>query len=361
MGRLLKITAARAAFLGMAARMRQTVTQATTFEQTILANSVVIVASTLLAYWITHVSLEAYHFLLDTFFVLMATILGVTINALVLLHAFRPLFGMLATIRAVQQGATEQRAQVTVAAADIAQLATAFNAMLDTLETQRHIRLREIATAEENERRRLALELHDATGQDITALMLRLELVDQELAEGPASLEAARAQIAATMALAQRTLRGVQSLARQLRPAVLDDVGLLAALAWLTRELNQAAPARINLMGPLGNNLPTLDPLVETILFRASQEALTNALRHSAAQQIQLTIQVAPNAVVITIHDDGRGFVPREVPAGLGLRGVRERMALVGGTCEIRSAPGQGTTVRITAPSACRISGDDHL
>ena len=260
----------------------------TIFEQVLLVNSCVILASTLLAYGLTHGVAQPYHELLDTLFIMLAILLGVGLNALVLRRAFRPLSAMTATIGQIQAGAHEQRVDAATAPSDIAQVALAFNTMLDALAAQRQARLREITQAQEAERRRIALELHDATGQELTGLLLRLEVIGQDLAQSPLALPRVQREVEATKALAERTLRGVQHLAQHLRPPVLDHMGLVrraglagrATCKWARRFAGNATSRQFAM----------LDPLTETMLFRVAQEALSNALRHSGAAHRSLDL-----------------------------------------------------------------------
>ncbi len=324
---------------------------ATIFEQVILTNSVIIVIGALATYLITHLSYEPYHYLIDTLFVVLATVAGVIVNAFLLRRAFQPLFGMLATIQSVQVGQTEQRVTADVPAGDIAQLAHAFNSMLDSLEEARRAGLRSVAHAQETERRRLALELHDATGQEITALILRMEVLRQELEESPINITGVQGEVAEAMETAQRALRGVQGLAQQLRPTVLDDLGLSAALHWLAAEMRRGTTADIAVMaGDYRAPLTEQQALAETMIFRVAQEALANALRHSGARSIRITLRRTRTSLMLTVRDDGRGFSLADRPLGTGLSSMRERMTLVGGRCEMRSARGAGTTITARIP-----------
>ncbi len=328
----------------------------TTFEQALIANSLIILGSTVAAYWVTHQVLETYHFLIDSLFVLLATLIGVGVNAIFLRRLFAPLIEMQTTIEAIQSGTSDRRAMVDVRAADVAQLAEAFNAMLDALEAQRHARLREIATAQEEERRRLALELHDATGQDLTALILRLEMLRQDLGDPALEREALVRHLDTISEQAQRALQGVQVLARQLRPSILDDLGLVAALRWLGQEMSHDGAAEVHVIinePEAATELDsTLSHLAETMLFRVAQEALSNATRHSEARHIALSLKYTMHALILTVQDDGRGFELETTAGrrGSGLRGMRERLAVVSGRLAIRSRPGAGTSIEAWVP-----------
>lgn len=321
----------------------------TTFEQVIAANSIIILVNTLAAFLVTHASLEIYHFLIDTLFVLLATLAAIAMNALFLRQAFRPLFAILTTIRAIEAGDTTRRAPVSSGAPDAATIALAFNAMLNRLEAQQHARLREIAQAQEDERRRLALELHDDTGQTLTALMLRLEALREDLESQPDPPATLIAQIETPMHLAQRALTSVQDFSRQLRPAVLDDLGLAAALRWLADEMGRGAGLAITAQIDAPPRL-SLPPLVETVLFRIAQEAVANAARHSGGQHVALRLTLAGPTLTLQIADDGRGFAADQTRQSVGLAGMRERIQMIGGRLTIRAEPGRGTTIAAEVP-----------
>jgi two-component system sensor histidine kinase UhpB len=327
----------------------------TTFEQALIVNSIIILGSTVAAYWVTHQVIETYHFLIDTVFVLLATLVAVGFNAFFLRRTFAPLLAMQATIQAIQAGATDRRAVVDGRAADVARLATTFNAMLDALDASRRARLREIAAAQEEERRRLALELHDATGQELTALILRLEVLGQDLADPAGDREVLLARVEAVTEQAQQALQGVQALARQLRPSVLDDLGLAEALRWLGREMSQEDATQVQVVirdGEEHRERPhRLAPIAETMLFRVAQEGISNAIRHSGARKVALALARLPAGTRLTLSDDGCGFdVEQAEQRGTGLRGMRERMAVIEGRLEVRSRPGAGTTIVAWVP-----------
>jgi len=151
------------------------------FEKVILVNSLVLVGEALAGLWVTSHNLEAHHYLIDTSFIVLATVLSVLINIVLLRASFRPLFNLLSTIRAVSAGKTHARALVTPSDSEIGELAQAFNSMLDRLEAARREQTMLILQAQEEERRRLALELHDESSQNLTALLIQAEVLHQSL------------------------------------------------------------------------------------------------------------------------------------------------------------------------------------
>ena len=160
-----------------------------------------------------------------------------------------------------------------------------------------------------------------------------------------------QAEMAEVTLLAQRTLLGVQRLAQQLRPTLLDDLGLSAALHWLAEEMQRGTATRIIVTA----NEPRValseqQALRETMLFRVAQEALTNALRYSAAATVHLILRRTTRHLTLTVRDDGTGFSLTDHGAGTGLGSMQERMTLIGGRCAIRSVQGVGTTIIARVP-----------
>lgn len=207
--------------------------------------------------------------------------------------------------------------------------------------------LTRLVFAQEDERRRIARDMHDQFGEQLTALSLQIGRLKAACASG-ADL---RSEIEALDALARRLDDDVDELIWQLRPTALDDLGLRAALtnyihAWSERT---HIPAELHESGLLRQRLASE---VETTLYRIAQEALNNVAKHAAARHVEIILERRADAVLLIVEDDGRGFEPGGLHAGFGLVGMRERAALVGASLEIESAPGQGTTVlvRIAEP-----------
>src|SRR5579885_3686832 len=341
------------------------------FEKVLVANTVIIVVEALAAWWVTRHALEPYHYLIDTSFLIVTAILSLLINTLLLRAALRPLFGLLSTIQKIEAGQVDLRAQQPAYDSDVSQLAVALNAMLDRLEALRHQTAGEILRAQEQERRRLALELHDQSSQTLTALTLHAQVLDDLLAADtvppPALL---RQQIAQVNRLAERTMSELRHVAGQLRPPVLDDLGLEAALRWLAADVARGTSLSISIQMPVadgGNrNLDTssltdcaqerLPAEMETALFRIAQESLTNVVRHAQASSVDLKLIRRPDQVRLIVRDNGRGFTPPSTSdaalqhAGLGLAGMQERARLLGGRLEIESHPAQGTVIQATIP-----------
>jgi signal transduction histidine kinase len=211
--------------------------------------------------------------------------------------------------------------------------------------------LRSVISAQEEERRRVARELHDETSQLVTAMSMELHAID-----GVPSAERLRN----LRVLLDRMHDGLHRVIVNLRPNVLDDLGLAAAIEWLAEH--QVRREAIAVRCELGDLQDCrADPTVEIALFRVVQESLTNVVRHAEASAVLIQGGVDTGGrggarIWIEIEDDGRGFEPQRVKAdadtlrGVGLLGMRERMDLIGGQLQIDSARGQGTRVRIEAP-----------
>lgn len=332
--------------------------QLSLFEKVILVNTLMLACEALTGLWVTSHSLESHHYLIDTAFLAGAVLVMLGINILLLRASFRPLFALLQTIRSIGAGRTHVRASVPAGSTEIRELASAFNGMLDRLEAARRAQAMLILQAQEEERRRVALELHDESGQNLTALLVHTEILQQSLQALPAvSLTAeAREQLRAGLQqltrLAQRTLESVHTLSQQLRPAVLDDLGLHAALRWLAEDCRQRLCLGVDLyLEPRADGTEHgYSPLYETTLFRVAQESLTNVARHAQATHVSIALLEDERQVSLRIHDNGRGYQARRQPAGLGIRGMRERVALLHGSFCLAAEPGGGTTVEVVLP-----------
>ena len=203
--------------------------------------------------------------------------------------------------------------------------------------------LRRVVEAQEAERRRLARELHDETGQALTSILLRLKGVEEEL-----GADNARAKIGALRDLVVSTLQDVRRLAVELRPSALDDFGLVTALERLTESFAEQSRIPVDFQSALPPE--RLPEEVETALYRIVQESLTNVVKHARATRVSVLLTRKNGAVAAVVEDDGRGFDPTAVREdGFGLVGMRERIASLGGRFEIESGKA-GTTIAAEVP-----------
>jgi two-component system sensor histidine kinase UhpB len=260
-------------------------------------------------------------------------------------------------MRAVSAGKVDARAETETSDPEIGELAQAFNNMLDRLETTRREQAMLILQAQEEERRRVALELHDESSQNLTALLVYTEVLSQSLRDLPETViskdgrEQLNKELQHLMDLTQLTLENIRSLAQQLRPGVLDDLGLHSAFRWLAEDSRERLKLAVELH--LEEEEDTVHPtLYETTLFRIAQECLTNVARHAQAQRVSIALTRDEQAIRLQVGDDGHGFDVSQQHSGLGIVGMRERAALLGGTVSISSRPGQGTIVEAILPIA---------
>jgi len=257
---------------------------------------------------------------------------------------------------------------------EIGQLATAFNVMSQRIQSeeaekralseglrresaQRYELLKRLITAQEEERRRVARDLHDELGQGLGGLALSLEAIEQMWANAP---EAVRDQLRQTRALVAETTNRAYDLILALRPSALDDLGLAPALRAHTERALKDTGVQLQIEArDLTRRLP---PEIEVALFRTFQEALTNIVRHAGASRVCIWLAARDGTFEGEINDNGRGFDLHEVrangggPRGLGLLGMQERVAQCGGRLEVFSQPGAGTRIwiRIPIPEAAR-------
>jgi signal transduction histidine kinase len=204
--------------------------------------------------------------------------------------------------------------------------------------------VRRVVRAQETERQRLARELHDETGQALTSILLGLKPLEEALADHPA-----RSDLARLRELVVNALQDVRRLAVELRPAVLDDFGLVPALERLIEGFAEQSEIRVDFHSALGEL--RLPPEVESTVYRVVQESLTNIVKHADAHNISVSLARRESTVAAVIEDDGSGFDQRAVrEESVGLIGMRERLALLDGRLEIESRPGAGTTVVAEVP-----------
>jgi two-component system sensor histidine kinase UhpB len=226
---------------------------------------------------------------------------------------------------------------------EVERIELAFLRMMGRLEAERRRAGSAALQAQEQERARVARDLHDEVNQSLTGLLLRLEAAREA---APPELEG---ELADTKTLANQAMRELLSLARQLRPTALDDLGLAAAIAGQVEQLGQGEiQAELSREGDFAD----LGDDAQLVVYRVAQEALSNAARHSGARRIAVRLaRREDGGVELEVSDDGRGFAFAKSEGGLGIAGMRERALLVGGDLKIESRPDHGTTVRLTVPA----------
>jgi signal transduction histidine kinase len=216
----------------------------------------------------------------------------------------------------------------------------------DQLQEQLRLLSRQILSAQEEERKKISRELHDVIAQTLTGINVRLAALAREAATNTKSIDR---NIARTQRLVEKSVNIVHQFARELRPAVLDDLGLIPALHSFMQHFTARTGVRTHLTACAA--VEELDAARRTVLFRVAQESLTNVSRHAKASRVDVSIREVSGGICMKIIDDGKSFSVENVLYGkgrkrLGLLGMRERLEMVGGTFDIESAPGKGTTIR---------------
>lgn len=219
-------------------------------------------------------------------------------------------------------------------------LSIAVNDLVERIESAQRESSVAALTAQESESARIAQELHDGVGQSLTAIVMELGVLARQVPDAQAE------PLLRLRETARASLDEVRGVARRLRPDVLEDLGLHSALAALTTGLFRHSPTHVR--RGITPGLPDLDESVELVVFRVAQEALTNVARHAEAGTVELQLGVRGDEAVLTVSDDGRGI--GQASEGTGLRGMRERAALVGGQLSVAARDGGGTVVTLAVP-----------
>ena len=311
------------------------------FWRVFLANAAILLAGILvLAFTPPRVSKQTT--LPDIIDLLGGLGLMVVVNWLILRPLFRPLERLAGRMEEADVLRGGQRVPID-STGEVGALEHAFNKMMERLETERReAGARALATQEE-ERQRIARGLHDEVGQTMTGVLLVLKrLAHDATPEQHAALSEAQAAVKASLEDVRRT-------AQELRPEILDHLGLPSALTNLARTFSDRTG--IPVRRQLSTQLPKLDPEVELVLYRVAQEGLTNAARHSGASEVTLTLEHDDDSVVLRVLDNGRGSEDGYAEGG-GLRGIRERALIVGGAVAIKPAPAGGVEIRLQVPVA---------
>jgi signal transduction histidine kinase len=299
------------------------------------------------------------------------TLLGL-VTLLVLLAAWfggdllvlRQVRAMLSATRRLADGDLTARTGLSPKAGELNELAASFDHMAAALE-QREAERRQgeealrrsqeelrslsahLESVREEERTRLAREIHDELGQALTALKMDLSWLGKRLEPGQPPIEE---KIRSMDALVGETIRTVQRLSGELRPGLLDDLGLAAAIEWQSEEFQKRAGIACALSQDLGGTVLGRDQA--TAIFRIFQETLTNVLRHAQATRVRVLLQSREGRLTLEVEDNGRGITPAEAEGAraFGLIGMRERVLALKGELAISGRPGQGTTVTVTVP-----------
>jgi two-component system, NarL family, sensor histidine kinase UhpB len=283
-----------------------------------------------------------------TFMILaLSIVLTLCVNLWMLQRRFRPLERLIDRVERIdpaEPGAHPFAEHEPVA--EIDRLSHSFRRLLDRIEEERCRSGTLVMRAQEEERRRLARDLHDEVNQALTAILLRLEALAHDTPPARAG------EVTELKRLVNQAMDELLNLARHLRPSALDDHGLMPALEAQLRRFSAATGVAVRLNR--GGDPDDLPEDIQTALYRVAQEALANVGRHAGATAVEVDVEVAPERIELRVRDDGAGFEPGALsrvgsagPGGLGLRGMAERARLAGGELDVRSVPGGGTTVTL--------------
>ena len=331
-------------------------------HKVLVGNAVVVVVGAIAGTYITQRLLQASGLELSLFFAAAGIMLSLAINYAILRSAFRPMTLLQATVERIDRGDTIVRAPVQeIGDPQLQRFAHSLNTMLErlashtrTIEANRDQFSRlsgQVLGAQEEERKRIARGLHDDTSGALARVLLDLEMAEAVIPNG---LAEAHEKIQATRALTQETLENIRKIIFDLRPTLLDDLGLGPAVRWYAKENLERAGIEVKV--DASNTLGRASPTVEIALFRIAQEAISNIIRHSQAKHANIRLYREGSRWVLVVQDDGTGFDPSAPEDGRagdgrwGLMGVQERVNLFGGNWTIESRLGGGTTLCVEMP-----------
>jgi two-component system sensor histidine kinase UhpB len=279
----------------------------------------------------------------------LAVLAVILLNSLLLRRRLEPLDRLLGVMEHVDLASPGTRASTPRhAAKELQTLTHGFNRMLDRLEDERRAAGRAVLRAQEQERQRIAQDLHDEVNQALTAIKLRLSAAVHDAPDG------LRRELRETKHLVDTAMDELLNLARELRPTALDDHGLIPALRTQVEDFGDRTGIRTEFRRH--GELPMLSDEEQLVIYRVTQESLSNIVQHSGATAVRVDLSFT-GKTVLKVHDDGQGFTAqrngrngrvRGRPGGLGVSGMRERALLVGGNLNIFSQQGEGTTIELT-------------
>ena len=326
-------------------RLRMTRSADSLLGQVLAANVVLVVLTILAASLAAGLDLTVQGQRWEFLVLAMAMVLTLCVNMVMLKRRFRPLEHLIERIERVDPAEPATFEPGHEPFEEIDRLAQSFRGLLGRIEDERRRSGRLVLRAQEEERRRVARDLHDEVNQALTAILLRLEALAYDSPPDRAH------EVAELKRLANQAMEELIGLARQLRPAALDDHGLVSAIEAQLKLFGERSGLRTSM---IARGDPTsLDNDRQTAVYRIAQEAMTNAGRHSDASEVDIELVVADDgSTELHIWDDGRGFDPSEPRGeGLGLTGMAERARLVGGELDVRSAPAAGASITLRLPA----------
>jgi two-component system, NarL family, sensor histidine kinase UhpB len=291
---------------------------------------------------VTPVTISAPIALAEALLIVAGLVITLVANALLLRRVVAPLEHLAHRMDAVDLLRPGQRLEVG-RKDEVGRVVRAFNQMLDRLEGERRQSGRRVLAAQEAERIGIARDLHDEVGQVLTGVLLHLDSI-------AATAPAQRDEIAEAKQAVRRALDEVRRISSELRPEMLEHLGLVSALTELTTTFGRISGLRVERR--LDPSLPKLEPDTELAVYRIAQESLTNVARHARAGRVTIALERGRDSIVLRVADDGRGFDASTPDEQGGLRGMRERALLVGGTLAITRPAAGGVEVRLEVPAS---------
>jgi len=314
----------------------------TLFKKTMLLNSGVVLFGAVAGTELTRRLADRHSGLaLALLFSTCGALISFAVNYLAFWDHFRPLMELSRALDSIRDGQQARRAIKGVRESGLADVIASAGTLLDHIEDESLQYSARLLGSIEAERQRIGSELHDNTSQILAAALLNLGLIERRLASG----SAARPTVEPARALVEQALEQLKVAIYDLRPAMLDNLGLSAALRWYAKA--RADQPGLQIVTNLDDDSATrLPPHIEIALYRVGQEALANAVRHAGASRVELGLEIKPGFAALTVFDNGRGFDLTEARGrGLGLISMRERMGQLGGRFNVVTESGSGTRV----------------
>jgi len=348
---------------GLIATVRLRLSRLSLFKRIVIGNAIIIVFGAVIGTLITrHLAQQAADLWLIMLFSTGGILLSLLINFWIVRAALNPLHDLGRLAKRLQSG------DATIELKNPDPYTTRMAETLRSLFLQLEERNRELQAlserainAQEEERRAIAQSLHDDTGQALSMLIIHLDRIDKRIQSRQKEL---KKQVADARALAATSLTELRRILSGLRPAILDDLGLVPAIRWFARTNLEQVGIHVVVKAP---SVPLeLSPAVTTTLFRIVQEAVHNIVQHADAGSVTIVLQLNGGAVQLRVEDDGRGFDPAHASRDavelqqLGLLGIRERAELLGGEVQIESAPERGTRLQVSIPIGENVGKNQH-
>jgi two-component system, NarL family, sensor histidine kinase UhpB len=349
---------------GLIASLRARLSSISLFQRIVIGNAVIIVFGAVIGTLVTrHLAQQATDWWLIMLFATGGILVSLVINSWIVGAALNPLRDLGRLVKRLQSG----KSAISLKNPDpyTSRMANTVRSLFHQLE-ERNRELQALSeraiNAQEEERRAIAQSLHDDTGQALSMLIIHLDRIDERILPSQKEL---KGQVAEARALAANALAELRRILSGLRPAILDDLGLVPAIRWFARANLEQASIPVDISAP--ESLPELSPAVTTTLFRIVQEAVSNIVRHAGAGAVTIVLEENSGLVQLRIRDNGRGFDPLHASRDavelqqLGLLGIRERAEQLGGQVRVESAPGQGTSLHVSIPVGGAGGENPHL